>query len=269
MPSFLGGAAPDPLRLAGRARRRAAHRRRDGPAGRGAPPGRAAARPVGARRPRRSPARPASASSSRSTGRRRPRRRADRHGGGRRRAGGGASRATGCASCATGSPSRTAPSARRPGLAATLRDYQLRGLRLAGPDDLARPRRLPRRRHGPGQDHHADRAAPAPPASRRHRRARRWWSARRRCWATGSARSAGSPPASRCAASTAPAATLDGLRRRVRPHHLRHDALRRRDAWPSSRWGLVVADEAQHVKNPLLRHRQGAAHDPGAPPGSR
>ncbi len=27
-------------------------------------------------------------------------------------------------------------------------------------------------------------------------------------------------------------------------------------------WGMVVADEAQHVKNPFSRHRQGAAHHP-------
>ena len=74
---------------------------------------------------------------------------------------------------------------------------------LAGPDDLARPRRLPRRRHGPRQDDHADRAPPAPPAVTRHRRARPWSSARPPCWATGSGRSSGSPPARRYAASTA------------------------------------------------------------------
>ena len=44
------------------------------------------------------------------------------------------------------------PSCSRPRLRATLRDYQLRGLRLAGAHDRARPRRLPRRRHGPRQD---------------------------------------------------------------------------------------------------------------------
>ena len=38
-------------------------------------------------------------------------------------------------------------------------------------------------------------------------------------------------------------------RPRLRPHHLRHRPARRRPRSPPSRWGLVVADEAQHVKN--------------------
>ena len=41
---------------------------------------------------------------------------------------------------------------------------------VAGPDDLARPRRLPGRRHGPRQDDHPDLAPPPPPAVTRHRR---------------------------------------------------------------------------------------------------
>ena len=52
-------------------------------------------------------------------------------------------------------------------------------------------------------------------------------------------------------------------RRRGRAHHLRRRAPRPRRRSPSVAWGLVVADEAQHVKNPLSRDRPGAARDPG------
>ena len=99
--------------------------------------------------------------------------------------------------------------------------------------------------------------------------ARPWWSARPRCSATGSARSAASPRPRRCAASTAPAAHLARRRDgRLRPDHLRDDAPRRRRL-AGQPWGLVVADEAQHVKNPLRAHRPGAAHDPRRGAGSR
>ena len=51
---------------------------------------------------------------------------------------------------------------RPPGLAATLRDYQRQGFTWLDRAHLARPRRLPGRRHGAGQDRHPDRAAPPP-----------------------------------------------------------------------------------------------------------
>ena len=50
-----------------------------------------------------------------------------------------------------------------PGLEATLRPYQQRGLAWLAAMCDARARRLPGRRHGPRQDDPADRAAPAPP----------------------------------------------------------------------------------------------------------
>ena len=108
---------------------------------------------------------------------------------------------------------------------------------------------LPRRRHGPRQDGHPDRAPPAPP-ERRLGAARRWWSARPACSATGRPRSSGSRRASPYAASTAPTATLGEPRRRLRAHHLRHHAPRRREARRACPGTCVVADEAQHVKNP-------------------
>ncbi len=138
-------------------------------------------------------------------------------------------------------------SRRRTGSPPTLRDYQLRGLRLAGPDDLARPRRLPRRRHGPRQDDHADRAAPAPAATRRRR-------AHARGLPGVAARQlgAGDRPvrAGRTgrAATTAPAGSSPDHDGFVLTTYgtMRLDA----DALAAHRWGLVVADEAQHVKNP-------------------
>ena len=56
-----------------------------------------------------------------------------------------------------GSASLPHPRRSRPphGLAAMLRDYQLRGLGWLDRMTVARPRRLPRRRHGPRQDDHA------------------------------------------------------------------------------------------------------------------
>ena len=95
------------------------------------------------------------------------------------------------------------------GLRGTLRDYQRQGLTWLAELHLPRPRRLPGRRHGAGQDDHADRPPPAP---RRGRvtRVRRWSSARPACWATGSRSSPGSPRASRSAGSTAAAARSRG-----------------------------------------------------------
>ena len=52
------------------------------------------------------------------------------------------------------------------GMTATLRDYQRHGFTWLAELDRRRARRLPGRRHGPGQDRHADRAAPAPARAR-------------------------------------------------------------------------------------------------------
>ncbi len=76
---------------------------------------------------------------------------------------------------------------------------------LAGRAHLTRPRCLPRRRHGPRQDGHHHRPAPAPPGCRvvgGTQPARRWSCVPPRCWATGRTRSRGSPPAYRCGGST-------------------------------------------------------------------
>ena len=108
--------------------------------------------------------------------------------------------------------------------------------RLAGVPLLARPRRVPRRRHGPGQD----RPAPRPGAAdREHGRA-----AARRCCVcpmsvVGNWRARGrraSRPACGCSSTTAAtgcAATSCATRRsrrRPRRHHLRHRRPRRDDA---------------------------------------
>ena len=121
-------------------------------------------------------------------------------------------------------------------------------LHLAGRDDLARPRRLPGRRHGPGQDGHPDRAPPAPasrpapsgptlvvcPASLLGN-----WEDEVRRFAPG-------VPVRRFHGGAAVAVRR---RRRVRADDVRHDAARPRGARRASRWDIVVADEAQHVKN--------------------
>ena len=132
---------------------------------------------------------------------------------------------------------------------------------MDGPADRPRPRRHPRRRHGSGQDRHAHRAAPEPHELHRKRTAKRprrpWSCARRRCWATGSARSSASRPACRCSAITARAR---GSRTPPRASSSRPTprCAPIRTCWPSTHpgWGLVVADEAQNVKNPRSRGAQ-------------
>ena len=59
-----------------------------------------------------------------------------------------------------------------------------------------------------------------------------------------------------------------GHRRRIRPHHLRDDAVDGAAALPGSSWGMVVADEAQHVKNPYsatAKALRTIPHRPGSP----
>ena len=158
------------LPLADRPRRRAAHRGGDGRPRRGPPARRAAARPVGGRRPEAGGPRQAPPDGT-AHPHGRAGRRADRRGRGGRRAGSPARRSARSATCVArirDPESRTpVPAARRAqGHAARL---PAAGPGLAGRDDLARPRRLPRRRHGPGQDHHPHRPAPAPPDRPRHR----------------------------------------------------------------------------------------------------
>ena len=145
------------------------------------------------------------------------------------------------------------------------------------------PRRLPRRRHGPGQD----RAGSSPctctgTRGRAHPGGRRWWCARRPCWATGRPRSGGSPPAYPSGASTAPDARWTAWSR-TRTTSCPPDAAAagdpgfvlttygtmRNDAEQLAAvpWGLVVADEAQHVKNAQSVDRPRAAHHPERGPG--
>ena len=148
---------------------------------------------------------------------------------------------------------RPAPrSSRRPGCAATLRDYQRHGLTWLAELTGARPRRLPGRRHGARQDDHPDRAAPAPArpqaragpdagglpgvAARQLGARDRAVRARRR----------------RSAASTAAAAHLEDLaRRRVRAHHLRHDAARRRARSPT-----VAVGPGRRRRGPARQERR-------------
>ncbi len=91
----------------------------------------------------------------------------------------------------------------------TLRPYQERGVGWLVVPRPARPRRVPRRRHGTRQDRPADRDAPRRPG----RRARRSWSAPSRCSATGSASSSGSRRTCACSPTTAPTATGRATRR--------------------------------------------------------
>ncbi len=122
---------------------------------------------------------------------------------------------------------------------------------LAGRDVRGRGRRLPRRRHGARQDDPGDRAAPAPAGRQGGSHAR--WCAPRRCSAPGSARYAGSPP-------EVPVRRYHGGGRHLQD--LAADeivlvtygvVLRDSARLAEVGWGLVVADEAQHVKNPLAR----------------
>ena len=133
---------------------------------------------------------------------------------------------------------------------------------LAG-RDAPRPRRLPRRRHGPRQDDPAHRPPPAPARDRTRRvGGPRWWSARPRCSATGSARSHGSRPASRCAATTA-ATHLDDVA--ADEVVLTTYGIVRRDAaaLAARRVGSRGRRRGPARQEPAVAHRPGAARDPG------
>ena len=184
----------------------------------------------------------------------------------------GASLLRSASSCSAPRPRRRSPTpagaARRP--CATTSATGFTWLDRA---DLARPRRLPGRRHGPGQDRHPDRAAPAPRARGRPRPDAGGLPG------LAARQLGGRDPTVRARRRRTPLPrrqrSLDDLRRptRARPGFvlttygtMRRDAA---DAGRRSPWGLVVADEAQHVKNAALRDRPGAAHDPVARPASR
>ena len=157
------------LQLAGRAARRPAHRGGDGRAGARRHPDPQAARQLDGRRPRASrKPRPAPAAAPRQRGRG-DRRRAHRRrpAARRRRRGRGGVRSSSAPACVglserlrTRSPARAGRAAGGPARDAAR--LPAPGADLAGRAHLARGGRVPGRRHGPGQDDHADRAAPAP-----------------------------------------------------------------------------------------------------------
>ncbi|CAM5670967.1 hypothetical protein SCALM49S_08937 [Streptomyces californicus] len=133
-----------------------------------------------------------------------------------------------------------------PGLDATLRDYQLRGLAwldrmtslgLGGclADDMGLGKTITLIAL------HLHRAHPSPTLVR---------TAPPPSSATGTARSTASPPASRCGATPRRRPHPGRPGRRFRPHHVRDHALPGAAELAAQSWGLVVADEAQHVKNP-------------------
>ena len=147
-------------------------------------------------------------------------------------------------------PGRRSP----PRWRATLRDYQLRGLRLARPHDVARARLLPRGRHGPRQDDHAHRASTCTgrrdpetagptlvvcPASLLGN-----WEREIHRFAPGRAGAPlPRPGARRCR----------GERRGLRADDLRHDAPGQPHAARRCRGACSWRDEAQMVKNSLSR----------------
>ena len=244
------------VRLAARPGRRGPDRCRDGPAGGGAPAGRTAPRPwvwsirgwrAGAERPLK-PLTAIDALGAALTGTDRGRRRAGR--GRRRRV---ARRAAGRIAEPDVERSRSAAgrarrdAARLPAARAA----------VAGPDDLPRARRLPRRRHGPRQDDHAHRPAPAPagrgagptlvvcPAS---------------LLGNWERRSSGSPPARPYAASTGPGGRSTGPTR-LRADDVRHDARRRRAARRAA-LGSARRRRGPAREEPAVGDGQGAADDP-------
>ncbi len=135
------------------------------------------------------------------------------------------------------------------------------GRALALVPHAAGPRRLPRRRHGPRQDHAGARAARCcekREAARRRAAAACWW-CRPRCSPTGRRRLARFAPSlrvlvahpSRDARRGARRRTAapEARRRRPRHHHLRHAARACRGC-AARAWRLVILDEAQAIKNP-------------------
>ena len=199
------------LRVAALAARRRAERRRDGRAGPHHQPDHQAARQLGRRRLRGDQARPQAADPHRharaGAGR-------DAHRGRRHRGRRPTRRSSGASLLQVRERLRDAATGELvdvpAGLQAELRDYQRRGLSWLAELHLARPRRLPGRRHGPRQDDHRHRPAPAP-AGTRARAVPRSSSARRRCSATGRPRSVASPRESTYAATTAARRDLGGV----------------------------------------------------------
>ena len=137
---------------------------------------------------------------------------------------------------------------------------------LALPALASRSRRLPRRRHGPRQDHPgALAAARAARASRRREAAQPAWWRRPRCSPTGPPRSSASRPAS---------PPSSPIRRPCRPTELKslapdklaamdlvitsYGSLLRIPWLASTAWRLVILDEAQAIKNPDAKQTRAA-----------
>ena len=147
-------------------------------------------------------------------------------------------------------PEGRSPVGQPAALAADLRDYQLRGLNwlarmtslgLGGclADDMGLGKTITLIALHLHRQTDAETAGPDPRGL-----------SRLPAWATGSARSRGSRPAPPCAASTARRRSLEGLA--AGEFVLTTYGTMRLDAaqLAGADWGMVVADEAQHVKNP-------------------
>ena len=144
-------------------------------------------------------------------------------------------------------------------LRGTLRPYQQVGVRWLHLLSRARPRRLPRRRHGPRQDHPG---ALAPARAARERRATSGGRAcswrRPRCSPTGRRRSSASRRASRSMVAhprrCRPTSSKSRRRPRSSPASTSSSRATARccasPGWRPPSWDLVVLDEAQAIKNP-------------------
>ena len=154
---------------------------------------------------------------------------------------------------------------RTPGAAGRAPRLPAPGAVVAGRADLARARCLPRRRHGPGQDGHPDRAPPAPDAHGRRRRADA-----RRLPDVAARQLGGRDPPVRAGSPRTPSPRQRPRprrrERRLRADDLRDDAQRRR---PPRRGAVGPGGRrrgAAHQELPV-RSRPGAPHDPERGPG--